>query len=599
MVDLTFVYDYPKKSWKVCQDEHLNNMAINEMQWTLLIKYNYIVNRDYMYGDADCGIDYEEYLRNGRLIDYWDKLTEIRNERDIKQSVYCPIHKELEVVADITDGKVISERGCSFGGIVATAYLEEAYSTSQIDEVIYVPFRWRIRQSARGKVVTIIGDLARVSQLYSSVIVAWRSLSISLDMEKRRTIVTNPEFFCALNKNEIEDLPEPVVDATLDILMQEGEKFLGFKPTVLSKMHGYKKLAAFVERPYDLNIVFLKHFMSELQEKSFHEIFPYDAKDNFRILCGILKLNPPKSLRKAYTFNPFAMIWYVLLKTWGVEDVNLMQPFFSLQKNVMIWPLENLCLARKDKEIVILLTAVKGSSRQHNRGRSRYGESKIFRHIHENNWSMYPSRWDIENWESICSYIKWLIKTGTPQRAMKWVYKVTLEQPKMGWEAFDTIRFVLEYNDELSDEIKKLVRRKGLIRHVHDEVSVEVRRIEARRKNVIMDYPQEIADYEGELKGYEFYVVKETKVLADLGYAFDNCVAGYRRDVIEKISVIVYMKRDDEYLACIEIRHGALVQALGKNNHRLQGEPLMICREWAELHELPVKTEDLNLPRDT
>ena len=594
MVDLTFIYNYTEKCWTICHDVQMNHRAIEELPWTLLLEYNYMVNRGFVYRDAGSIAAFEEYIQNAGMDNYWDKYHEFSYARDIKQTVYCPRHKELETVASMAEGKVISERGCSFGGLVAAAHLEEEYSFNQLDGIIYVPFRWRIKQSAPGKAVIILGDLARVSQLYSRVIMAWCSISISLDMERKRTAVTHQEIFGTWHEQEVGDLPEPVVDTVLDILRKEGEKVLGLKPTILSKVHGYKKLAAFVERPYDLNIVYLKHFLSEIMQKSFNETFPYDSKDNFRILCELLNLKPPKSLRKAYTFNPFAVVWYVLLKNWGVEDVNLMQPFFSLQKHVLIWPLENLCVVRKDQENVILLTAVKGGYRKHSRGRSRYGESKIFRHSRENNWLVYPNSSVVENWESMCLYVKWLIRTGTPARAMKWVYKVTLEQPNMDWRVFDTIKSVLEYEDELSDELKKLVRRKGLTRQVHDEVSVEVRRIVARRDNVVMNYPQEILDYEGELQGYEFKVVKETKLLADLGYVFDNCVAGYRRDVIENTSVIVYMRRGEEYIACIEIRRGAVAQALGKGNHRLQGEPLMICRKWTEIHNLPLRTEDLD-----
>ena len=126
-------------------------------------------------------------------------------------------------------------------------------------------------------------------------------------------------------------------------------------------------------------------------------------------------------------------------------------------------------------------------------------------------------------------------------------------------EAFDTIRSVLEYEDELSDEVKKLVRRKGLTKQTHDAVSIAIRRIVANKDNVVMDYPQEIQDYECEMKGYTFRVVKETKQLVELGYAFHNCVAGYRGDVIEHRCVIVYMCREEEYAACIEIRDHVVV----------------------------------------
>ena len=129
------------------------------------------------------------------------------------------------------------------------------------------------------------------------------------------------------------DIPPIVADAVLEALREGTFLVEGIRPSVLSGITGKAKIMAFIRRPFDLNVVFLKDFLC-MSDTEFDSIFPYKEKNIYQRICRYLNIRPPKSLRRAYTFNPYAIVWFMLFLQWGIRDINFMRPFFLLDVRI-------------------------------------------------------------------------------------------------------------------------------------------------------------------------------------------------------------------------------------------------------------------------
>ena len=59
--------------------------------------------------------------------------------------------------------------------------------------------------------------------------------------------------------------------------------------------------------------------------------------------------------------------------------------------------------------------------------------------------------------------------------------------------------------------------------------------------------------------------------------------------MLRKECTIYYLKKDDKYLACIEVKKGAVIQASGYHNRKLGGEVLEAVLSWCTKHDLIYK----------
>ena len=317
---------------------------------------------------------------------------------------------------------------------------------------------------------------------------------------------------------------------------------------------------AYIERPFDINIVYLKHFLQEFTKTDFDKIFPYEAKDNYRKICELLNIRPPKSLRKAYSYNPYAIVWYMIFRQWNVKDINLMQKFFYLDDCIANLYLSKFCYN-------------KAAQRAERRDTQRA----------------------IDHWSAVEAYCKWLMENRGEKHMLKWLYKASTDQI-MNQNQMDTLQAFYNYRRQLSEEVKAKLLKDGLTDYVHDIISWEVTALSNKWENVRLIYDAKILSYECKVNDYEFHLVHDTKMLHRIGTALNNCVATYREQVLRHISIIFYVWHKTKPVACIEIKgENRIVQALGKYNGKLKGETLLACRFWAKLHKLSVGTKDLDL----
>ena len=65
-----------------------------------------------------------------------------------------------------------------------------------------------------------------------------------------------------------------------------------------------------------------------------------------------LVVQPPKSVRRAYTYNPYAILWYLFFRKWGIEDPRYWQPFLRLDNCISGVRLDRFVYDRENKQIV-------------------------------------------------------------------------------------------------------------------------------------------------------------------------------------------------------------------------------------------------------
>lgn len=530
MLEIAFQYDPTQDKWVRCMAKEYVQREIETIPCVLVMKY-----------------ENEGYTRN---LEFFEE-----------RYVFCRKHNKQEKVTVVRHNHVISATGCVFEGLVSTGTMVlSAYGYSHSET--YVPFRWRIFQKEASGPINIAADVAEVPPSRASARMIWHNFSLSVHIGKRRMVIskikgTDSEGW--ITKIHIE-MPEIVVETAIEALRESTKLATGIKPSVLSRMKGNACITAYIERPFDLNIVFLKPFLRHYIGKKFDEIFPYDCKDNYRKVCQLLDINPPKSLRKAYSYNPYAIVWYMLFQYWRIKDINLMQKFFYLDEFVADMPLKKFYITSDESKRIECL-----------------GDC-------------------LQEWNAMNRYCVWRLSQEGEKKFLHWLYQVSSADVLQSWQR-DIINAFYHHESALSDGIKRILLRDGLTQYVHDQISWEVTAYSKGLEDVQISYEPSILAYQCIINGYEFRLVQDTHTLRHVGLLLQNCVATYRESVIDHRSIIVVVRHEDKYVACIEIQpKRGIVQALGMKNQRLNGEVLLVCRYWVKLEKLHVDTNHLDFP---
>lgn len=348
------------------------------------------------------------------------------------------------------------------------------------------------------------------------------------------------------------DIPTVVTEAAISFMQESAQREFGFRPTCPGNIHGLRHMIAFCHRPLDLNSYLFRDVVGEAYE----QLFPRTQRDNYRPLCQFLQIaHPPKSLRKAYHDFPENLAAFVLLRQLGFRDINIIRRFFYR---------ENLFGVR-----LLKLSYVPDNQRLEDLSR--------------------------QHWEP---YLVWL------ERFCRWVLRQRTEAQLAeclrpladgNWrqETIDILRMFVHTNlDRIEgvpqlDTLRMLLRR-GLTRQVHDTMAQELGAFVPREEgcqddvpNIVISYTSTEQNYEDNIDGYQFALPKDTDELCGYGKAFHNCVASYRDDVVAKRTLILAMKKEEKYIACIEVRQRRIVQAKGPCNQTLSSEIFDVLRKWA------------------
>ena len=522
MINRAFRYDLNSGVWVEIEDKNFIDTDIEKLPVALVVSYEWIKNRNFL---------------------------------------FCRKHRRVEEIISVTDSEIITDENCTFKGLTTVVKIPKNESYDWRNH--FVAVRWRIFQKSPQTPVNVSADVIsfKYKGWHNIFLCHYENFYINVSIAKKTHIIKKIKDCSGRFVNWTEELeikiPKIVAENALEVLRESTKIIYGIKPSDITKFDIRKKFLTYFERPFDLNIVFLKNFFIAFGE--FDEIFPYDCTDNYKIICRLLEINPPKSLRKAYAKNPYAIIWYMLFMQWGVKDLNFIQKFFYFDEYFVGMPLNKFVMVPEIKRV-----------------------------------ATYVLSW-IEKWLALENYCKWLLKEKGEKFMMNWLYKIN-EKGILNWQV-DILHQFRQYGDKLPEEIKKLLLKEGLTNYVHDIISWKVRELSENLTNVRVIYTPNILKYEAIINGYEFRLVRDTKTLYFVSLELENCVMSYRDKVLSRQSIIFCVIRKAKYIACIEIQNGnEIVQALGYHNQLLEGELLFICNFWAQLKNLKISTEQLNLP---
>ena len=357
------------------------------------------------------------------------------------------------------------------------------------------------------------------------------------------------------------DIPAGVVDVAIEYLRDLAKERFGFRPSYLGEAHGLSHLIAFCESPLDPNLYLLKDVIGQ---QAYQYILSQNPFNNFMELCRYLEINnPPPSLRKAYVMNPENILIYLLLRQFGFHDINIIRRFFY-RDNIFGYNLFDL----KYNELSGILTL------------NRYNADVLINFQRFSHWLL---RHRSEK-ELAPRFIRWF------------------NEP-INNAAKDTLRMFVEAEiDNNEDIINQTIRRRlltdGLSEEVHDDLMNELFIVRPEAVNTYLhkentEYVNDIYQYnekekklEGQIDGYVFLLPSDRDMLKHWGNIFHNCVASYNSVIVKKLSVIVAMKREKKFIACIEVSQGRIIQALGYCNQKLPIDIREVIKKWSEKNRI-------------
>ncbi|MBR5163547.1 MAG: PcfJ domain-containing protein [Schwartzia sp.] len=442
----------------------------------------------------------------------------------------------------------------------------------QGNEFLFVPYHWIVEAKNDGVVevtlwlymCTILqGEIQSIQEKEWTIacdcihgtVQAW-----PIALLRERTNGWLHSFVCAGSRSYAEmngasrvDIPTVVTEAAISFMQESVRRRIGFRPTCPGNIHGLRHMIAFCLRPFDLNI----HLFYDIVGASFEQLFPRNQRDNYLPLCRFFQLeHPPKSLRKAYQDFPENLVAFVLLRQFGFRDINIIRRFFY----------------REDLFGFRLLKLAYNSESRRMEDASRQ---------HSNPYLIWLER-----------FCRWFLRHRTERHLAE--YLRPLVAGEWNYSAVDILRMFMHANLDRNetalqpDTLRRLLRER-FTRRVHDAMVRELVTILPRdgrdwqdRINMTVHYTESEKNYVDNIAGYRFLLPQDTDELWGYGEAFHNCVASYRNDVIAKRSLILAMKRDNKYVACIEIQQRRVVQAKGPCNHSLSAEVRDVLRKWAD-----------------
>lgn len=420
------------------------------------------------------------------------------------------------------------------------------------------PLRWRIFQRSATDAINLAADVAYFTPDPHGARVIYECFSICLQMEKDIVIVSKTgsgpySRGYWTDKTDLE-IPENISDFVIDALRESTRAWTGIYPTITWEQHGKQAIFAYMSHPFDWNVTALRSFLGT---EAYQKLFPREQRDNFHPLCEYLSIHPTKSLRRAYAKNPYAIIWHVLLRGLGFEDLNIIQKFYAFDKSIAGVPF-SAAYFWKGKAAI--------SSRN---------DARI-------------------DWASLEYYLRW-VKKNKGQRMMEnELYR--LAKKGISQEMSDTLSQFTQYEVALPKSLRRMLLKRGLTKEVHDRISEAVLELNPDTRNRILSYPPEDHALEYQIGDYEFRLVKQTRDLTVIGNAMHNCVASYRSDVLRRYSLILTAKKDGNYVICIELDAGhRLYQAYGPHNYRLRGDDLLACRKWVEICNIELARDCLDV----
>ncbi len=398
--------------------------------------------------------------------------------------------------------------------------------------------RWRIY--AKGARITLSADIAKMrllsnhsnEQMPHLPRIRWQYVSMNIDAAKWESALfssglgRNKDIEIKLSDKQYAYVPKNVCRAVQALLQERMRITEGIYPTIMMEKDYGHQLTAFIERPYDLNITFLKNFVGE---DVYEKLFPRNQKDNYKPLCEYLEIKPPKSLRKAYALNLIRrMLNYDCICGYSVKE-------FVYSKE----------------------------------------ENRVVAGIVDNRTSIGV----------IEETFKRLLADGSEMYCIK----VLCDLSRWNWQDWqrDSIEMYSRCYNYLSLQLRQKIAHEGFTESIHDDLVEVLNYYGVDISEVrIIKYEQQYLDLECNINGYDIFLVHRQSELGKIGKALHNCVASYENRVGTDRCMIVSVRREGKYVACIEIDKRQIIQAKGFANSELDGELRVVLNYWAKENHL-------------
>ena len=307
---------------------------------------------------------------------------------------------------------------------------------------------------------------------------------------------------------------------------------------------GWTDLWYIIDHPEDVHISYLNNFLGRA-----HELLFFKERNNYELLCYLLQINPPKSIRRYYLQNPYAIVLYTWLTRIGLHDINAIRIFMSPMYYKYMVPVRLDWRTGK----------IRGCSMPCAYGGGHF----VF-------------------------YIRWMLLRGKQEMPLvRQLDKLMRE----GWTRIydDMLRMFHQYYLVLPETTKELVKRRGICLDTHNILARDTAAAKIVAKRI--KYNEAVYALNGEINEVRFKVIDQMVELAIVGSAMSNCVASYMDEVVRCRTIIAVGMIGKDYKICIELRPKSkdingkpltfiCCQALGKYNKRLEGTERIAYQTW-------------------
>lgn len=138
------------------------------------------------------------------------------------------------------------------------------------------------------------------------------------------------------------------------------------------------------------------------------------------------------------------------------------------------------------------------------------------------------------------------------------------------------------------------VNLNGTVQEIHDRMIHEYNRIQSQSRPI--QYTTKKLELNSVVDGHEIVLAKDTDEMKKVGNLLNICVGSYDDMAVAKQLMIAFVKKDDQYVACIELDASGkeIRQAKTKFNKLPQGEIRDAILKWIDEKNLKICTGDIS-----
>lgn len=542
MIDKTFVRTGLDGSWVECTDERIAHEELEQLNCMFIVRHP---PKLYESKWVLC------YFH--RIIDGWHYLS-IRSEEE--ENRYCTeLKQQGEIVAYYEEKKPYEE-----------------YSSLPIEGIC--PVRWHVFQKNAESALHLDVDVCFLNVCARGGIVRFERLWIDISMKKNIVMVSQQPSErwekgpWTENPNIGIEIPKNIFDTVLQALIESTKARYGIRPTPTWAWNGIQAILTFARHPFDWNIGPLRHFIGE---DIFDNMFPREQKDNFPILCNYLSIQPNETLHEAYRKNPYAIVWHMILREFGVTEVETLARFYGFTTDVIGIPITKVVY--------------------------RDAHTKM---IFDDSWRDDDYRLP---WKSVCYYIRWLASKRSVNAAAEAFFQ--LAKNGLSENQYHTIWLFIEYEFALPESILEQFLDEGLTEEIHSLLEQEVEKLPPSTRDYwLTGYVACAHGYR--IGDYEFRWLNQTALLPQIEEDLGNGATSCRNDILAGCYAVLLGKKRGKYVIWVTQDRNILrpMKVSGIHHESLHGDDLLafqrwetICCPWEmwddpSLRQAEAKTED-------